>query len=137
MGTNYYSVKRDINLDGDTFWDMRGTEGVLHIGKSSAGWCFSLHVIPELGINDLNDWVRMFIEPDRVIINEYLEIVPLDRMMGVITCRSRPEKENFTNSLYERNFTIEGPNNLRRHAVGDFCLGHGEGTWDYISGEFS
>ena len=28
----------------------------LHIGKSSYGWAFSLHIIPHEGLNSLDDW---------------------------------------------------------------------------------
>jgi hypothetical protein len=56
MGTNYYSVRRGVEeLDSDAFWALRDedSDDCLHIGKSSLGWCFSLHVIPERGINTL------------------------------------------------------------------------------------
>lgn len=50
MGTNYYlHTKPDCECCG------RGFEP-LHIGKSSGGWCFSLHVMPEDNINTLDDW---------------------------------------------------------------------------------
>lgn len=50
MGTNFYFYENpEIN-----------EEDALHIGKSSAGWCFSLHIIPELGIRDLSDWTKCF-----------------------------------------------------------------------------
>ena len=75
MGTNYYSVKRDIEhlvmMDfydlHERCYDLDGND-VLHIGKSSSGWCFSLHVIPEQGINSLQDWVKLFIDPERMIL---------------------------------------------------------------------
>ena len=35
---------------------------ILHIGKSSYGWHFSLCIYPELGINDLEDWKKLFSE---------------------------------------------------------------------------
>ena len=42
MGTNYYFE------DSSEVCECcgRGAES-LHIGKSSGGWCFSLHVMPE------------------------------------------------------------------------------------------
>jgi hypothetical protein len=31
----------------------------IHVGKSSGGWAFSLHVLPNLGITDLEDWAEL------------------------------------------------------------------------------
>jgi len=61
----------------------------LHIGKSSAGWCFSLHVDPDNGINDLDDWVRLWSEPGATIVNEYGETIAPDAMLKIITERGR------------------------------------------------
>ena len=36
------------------------------------------------------------------------------------------------------NYAEPGPNGLVRAKInGVHCIGHGEGTWDYITGEFS
>ena len=140
MGTNYYSLKRGVDYESEEcFWNIRGTEDCIHIGKSSAGWCFSLHIDPELGINTIEDWIRMFIEPDRIIIDEYRETVPFDRMMGIITARGRANPNNWDADTMARNHAESGPNNLVRHRIerGYGCVGHGEGTWDLIMGEFS
>jgi hypothetical protein len=142
MGTNYYSVRRGLDVESpDTFWDLRGTEDCIHIGKSSGGWCFSLHVVPEFGINTLEDWIRMFIEPDRIIIDEYREIVPFERMMGVITQRGRASARVWDDEFMRKNCAEPGPNGLYRHSLDHDreygCVGHGEGSYDYISGEFS
>lgn len=140
MGTNYYSVRRSFKYESaDLFWDRHFNEDCIHIGKSSMGWCFSLHIVPELGINTLEDWIRMFIEPDRIIIDEYREIVPFDRMMGVITARGSPNSNNWDIEAMALNHAEPGPDNLVRHRIdlGYGCVAHGEGTWDYILGEFS
>jgi hypothetical protein len=145
VGTNYFSVKRGLeDLDPDAFWERRQVgdpeaDDILHIGKSSGGWCFSLHIIPELGINDLDDWIRVFIEPDRVIINEYRERIDLTEIMRIITARSRnrPGIDRWTPEDYKRNFAEPGPNGLARHSLGHGCVKQGEGTWDCITGYFS
>lgn len=142
MGTNYYSVRRGVDYKSVlSFWDLRGTEDCIHIGKSSAGWCFSLHVVPELGINALEDWIRMFIEPDRIIVDEYHEIVPFDRMMGTITQRGSLRTLVEDDEFLRKNHAVPGPNGLYRHRLDHTrqfgCVGHGEGTWDMIFGEFS
>ena len=142
MGTNYYSVKRGLDYEKpESFWDLRGTEDFIHIGKSSAGWCFSLHVVPELGINTLEDWIGMFIDPDRIIIDEYRETVSFLDMIRIITHRSRPQSNGWEATMLERNHAEPGPNNLVRHRIEHDrkhgCVAHGEGTWDLITGEFS
>lgn len=146
MGTNYYSVPRDL-LDShvpaegfwDTFWSKRDDpeSDILHVGKSSSGWCFSLHIIPERGITTLGAWVAVFGDPERVIIDEYRDEVDMEEMLRIITCRSRREPCNWGPEKYDQNYAEPGPNNLARHAVGRGCVAHGPGTWDLISGVFS
>jgi hypothetical protein len=140
MGTNYYSVKRGVEeLDGDAFWELRDGEGdsVLHIGKSSGGWCFSLHVIPECGINDLWDWFDLLLDPDRIIVNEYREVISFSEMFRKITQRGRPDDNRWTERILQQNHAELGPNNLVRHQIGHGCVKHGAGTWDCITGRFS
>ena len=109
MSTNYYlHEKPDCECCGRPFER-------LHIGKSSAGWCFSLHVIPKAGINTLNDWRALWSAPGAHIRDEYGDLVPPDDLEIVITQRG---------------------DNPRRHKD-RYCVGHGEGPWDYIVGDFS
>jgi hypothetical protein len=139
LGTNYYSVKRGVDYEADSHWDLRGTEEFIHIGKSSLGWCFSLHVVPEFRINTYEDWVRMFIDPDRIIISEYNEVIPYTKMISIITARARPDPCTWDAEKLERNYAELGPGNLVRHRIDpeNGCVGHGEGSYDYITGEFS
>jgi hypothetical protein len=68
-----------------------------------------------------------------LIKNEYGEIVSPEGMLEVITARACTLKNRPLGGGYE-----EGPNGLIRHLIdGRFCVGHGEGTWDLINGEFS
>lgn len=136
MGTNFFSVKKGIEGEAD-FWSMRESPEVMHIGKSSGGWCFSLHVVPEQGIEDLYDWIPILTDPDRVIINEYRDTIEFYEMIKIITHRSRSEPSNWTLEDYSRNYAEPGPNNLARHTVGQGCLRQGTGTWDCIEGYFS
>jgi len=137
MGTNYY-----LHLDPAT-----REPSVLHIGKSSAGWCFSLHVIPQLRLNTLEDWKAEFalgriFDTDDEPMDEPISI---EEMLGVITKRAWPHEKS--NNWYDQNGAEPGPNGLARHRIGpgrdamgidpnSGCCGHGEGTWDYIRGEF-
>ena len=132
-------MKRGVDYESDSHRDLRGTEEFIHIGKSSLGWCFSLHVVPEFGINTYEDWVRMFIDPDRIIISEYNEVIPYTKMISIITARARPDPCTWDAERLARNYAEPGPNNLVRHRIDpeNGCVGHGEGSYDYISGEFS
>ncbi len=66
MGTNYYWSPPDAKCA--TCGHVKES---LHIGKSSAGWAFSLRIHPELGINCLDDWDRRWETPGSVIEDEY------------------------------------------------------------------
>lgn len=114
----------------------------LHIGKSSGGWCFALHVTDT--IRSLEDWKSKWAEG--VIVDEYGTEYTPEEMLQVITGRSRPEPVRVSpldpyyksvEDLLEKNHAELGPNNLLRHKIGLHCCGHGAGTWDLIEGEFS
>lgn len=112
MGTNYYlhkqppcpCCKRDYEA--------------LHIGKYSYGWAFMLHVIPEDGINDLSDWVRLWSEPNACIKDEYGSIVTKWEMLEIVTDPKRPQRR------------------LQRSWGDPHCIGNGE-KYDLIIGNFS
>ena len=128
MGTNYYLDNNTCSQCGRKITGER-----LHIGKSSAGWCFSLRTYPEEGIHDLWDWMPLFFDPNNAIFDEYgFEITPVE-MISKITERSSPSKS----FPYLDSDCEEGPNGLVRHSVGNgICVGHGVGTWDLMLGEF-
>ena len=139
MGMNYYLTESPCPTCG------RGDEE-LHIGKSSCGWHFSLHVIPERGLNSLADWKRLFRKKGVVIKNEDGTKVSKVEMLDQITNRKIKRcKATFPSAYYkseqdmmEKNSAVKGLNNLWRHKFdGNHCVGHGEGTWDLITGEFS
>lgn len=111
MGTNYYlHEKPDCECCG------RPHEP-LHIGKSSAGWNFLVHIMPEYGINRLDDWRARWSKPGTYIRNEYGDRVPIEVMESAVTQRAPDLKRT---PWHDKN-----------------CYGYGEGTWDYITGDFS
>lgn len=130
MGTNYYLHEKVCEHCGRS--DER-----LHIGKSSAGWCFSLHVIPEENLESLEEWVARLSKPGCKIVDECGEAVTPEEMLDTITNRHWSAASGWTAKHYSDNYAIPGPNNLIRHAIGPYCVGHGSGTWDLIPGEFS
>lgn len=132
MGTNYYLLK-------DTCQHCGKPDEKIHIGKSSCGWCFALRVTDD--IKNLSDWKKLF--RNHSIIDEYGCNVSTDRMMEIITCRHSNNTDHgpFYDTWEEfhiRNNSEPGPNNLVRSKIdGSHCVGHGDGTWDLITGEFS
>jgi hypothetical protein len=131
MGTNYYYFRKPkCECCGREFEP-------LHIGKSSVGWCFLLHVEPELGINTLDDWKSWFKVKGSYIRNECNEIRSEPEMIQIITERFVGIPITRNPKWLEQNHAEPGPNNLLRSQVGRGCVGHGDGTWDYITGEFS
>lgn len=131
MGTNYY-------LHVGVCPTCGRAEEVLHIGKSSAGWCFALHVLPERGINTLADWEQEW-GPSRhyrEIRDEYGEVVTPEELLRSITERSWEDSEPQSPAWYMENHAEPGPKGLARHRIGQHSVGHGPGTWDYVLGEF-
>jgi len=136
MGTNYYIV--------DNVCDKCGRyDEIYHIGKSSGGWCFSLHVEPERGINTLGDIRKLW--ENLVIKDEYEESLLPEEMLDIIMNRkwksrdsNKPYGYKSWDEFHKQNGSESGPNGLVRSRIdGRHCVGHGDGTWDLIVGEFS
>lgn len=139
MGTNYYvenPLCQHCGRDGER----------LHIGKSSAGWNFGLHVIPEKGLNDLSDWTDYFSIDGRVIKDEYGRIIsPKEMLLKITERKGNIGKQPFCDPFYESLDDLLEKNNaeltdkglLRAKNDGKHCVGHGAGTWDLIAGDFS
>lgn len=117
-----------------------GHEGrSLHIGKSSAGWCFALQVLPAEGINNLLDWEMYWdSHPIAHIENEYGEVLDVPAMLKVIKERSWPRCDtSLSEEFLRHNHAVAGPTGLARSEVDmEHCVGHGD-TWDLIRDDFS
>ena len=151
MGTNFYFLQGGLE-PCPTCGHQEEPER-LHIGKSSRGWCFSLHVIPDKGLNSLEDWKDLFWGVSGRIENEYGEPLSAMQMLGLITERGidkewgerwwdysflgRQSPYTSEADFHQKNGSERGPNNLLRHRISQHCIGHGEGTWDLIPGKFS
>lgn len=152
MGTNYYfKPAQTCDKCGNCNYTYR-----YHIGKSSGGWCFSLHVKQTLyiddaiiDINDFEDWKNVFFEQPGIIVDEYNTPISYRQMIKIIESRSwlkpnETEEDRWTYllqhrpSFFEKNQCTKGPAGLIRHKIDNrYCIGHGEGTWDLMIGEFS
>ncbi len=133
MSTNYYLRNVPCPCCGHV-------DEPLHIGKSSMGWCFALHVIPNEGLMRLEDWEARW--KDGGIFDEYGRAITPAEMHLVITER-RLDAPTWTDAALAVNQAIHGPNNLarRRVAAADStvpsgCVGHGDGPWDLVAGYF-
>jgi hypothetical protein len=126
MGTNYYLHKESTSKCVTCKHDPHSE--VLHIGKSSFGWCFSLHIIPERGINSLEDWITEWGKPGTKILNEYDEEVLPEDMIKIITTRG-PGRWCPEGSELQRHapYHKDNPGTVRE----------GPGSYDLIIGEFS
>ena len=114
MSTNYYLCKMPAHAE-------KPLANLIHIGKRSAGWAFGLHVIPELGINNLDNWITEFDRPESLhIVDEYGTILSSKDMLDIITS----PQSNWGHPVQHR----------RAGAFG--CVGNGNGPYDYIRGEF-
>ena len=140
MGTNYYSVLKSELPSLDPTINFYYSKNTYHIGKSSYGWVFSLHVIPDIGIIDLASWFYYLSHPDRSIIDENGNEISFEEMMTIIKERKRELPPQAPLHFYSQS-AIMGPNNLIRSKIdGEHVVSwgdNGHGTWDCIVGEFT
>lgn len=141
MGTNYYAV--------ETGWKKVRHPEKKHIGKSSGGWCFSLHVYPEEGLKTWSAWKKLLSKSSFEIYDEYGQLHSFEDFLDTVESRSwgndfeKPIPSVFPQyksweEFFTRNYAEPGPNGLLRHKIdGTHCIGHGKGTYDYLIGEFS
>lgn len=129
MGTNYY-------LHSDPCPHCGRSDEPVHIGKSSCGWCFSLHVTND--IHSLDDWMKVWAKPGRFILDEYGERITKATMLRIITRAGLTNAVRWHKEELIANHAVRGPKGLARALMdGKHCVGHGDGAWDLIAGEFS
>ena len=130
MGTNYYHHPKPPCECCGRAWEPR------HIGKSSCGWCFALHVYPDDGIRGIDDWVRQW--QSGVIKDEYGHQVTPAEMLSKIVDRERVGKPPLDSQWLASNSAVRGPKGLaRRRLERHRVVGYGDGPWDLCVGEFS
>ena len=111
--------------------------GRIHIGKSSYGWCFALHVFKKIDLDEeeeleryvahdiesLEDW-RELLSSGGVIKDEEGDVITCQEMFAIITDRAN---------------LCADDQKPKRHSIHRYslCVGHGDGDWDYMRWEFS
>jgi len=132
MGTNYYLTATVCPCC------KQPTAENKHIGKSSAGWVFALHVYPEEGINDLPDWKEKWSADGATITDEYGKIITPAEMFDVVMARyGARDRKDQDDSWYACNGAERGPYRLARAKIGRHCIAHGLGTYSCHTGDFS
>lgn len=142
MGTNYYLHKGEQPCKCCGISTDRNPK---HIGRSSYGWNFALHVLPEIDINTFADWIQLIGSNQYTIMDEYDEIISLDQLKEIVLNRGTDQWCPQTLPPIDRRSTYPiryHPKyaTLRQHIIdGDFCIAHGpdDATYDCIIGIFS
>src|SRR5215472_706905 len=137
MGTNYFCKTDRYELTGFPQTVEPGESAILHIGKSSAGWTFALHAIPELELYDLEDWLKLWQGGAWLIYDDAGAAYSVQGVVNVILARFGKFPVGRTPLWYRENAALPGPHGLARRLIGSFCVRHGEGAYDVCVGEFS
>lgn len=136
MSTNYYAVLGKPSTCEHCGHMEKPRE--LHIGKSSIGWTFALHIEPDDPTHPQTwaEWLDLLNRDGVSIENEYGEPITIEAMTAAVTMRSHFRDREPSTEWLERNSAIPGPNNLARRKIGRFAVAHGAGTWDLCIGHF-
>lgn len=146
MGTNYYCYKSFDLLDSALGKEEDNLPRI-HLGKSSAGWCFSLHVYPEseegipflYSYKGVERWLQGEVSRGGQIRDEYGTLITVENFHRIVTERSWDRDwdsdwwapvHNFLGvpgftlpgyksekEFHRSNNSERGPNNLLRHKV--------------------
>lgn len=139
MGTNYYVKTGEKYVKNGWL-----TEEIYHIGKSSYGWYFALHVIPWAGLNSFEDWKEYL--KGKTIHDEYGRKVSYSRMIKTILRDSKDESWG-KQSNYEEGLVVSDDGDYKT-CVGKYglhyCIGrgacldrvNGDGCYTLVEGDF-
>lgn len=97
MGTNYYAVRGRCPECGRYDESDR-----LHIGKSSIGWPFLFHAVPEKGLVDWASWRRYLAEPGVEILDEYNGKSSVEGLDALIVVKRRHSQDAHVLALNRR-----------------------------------
>lgn len=77
MSTNYYAHTNACICCGRS-------DNSIHIGKSAAGWRFALRLHPEADLNSLEDWLRLLMQTETTIFDEYHNRLTMVEFLGIV-----------------------------------------------------
>ena len=97
MGTNFYVKTGKMEKVICNYGCEHLIEEELHVGKNSYGWKFNLHIIPDKGINELEDW-RPILKSGK-IFDEYDRAISYDEMIDYIVNKEPMEYKECTDYL--------------------------------------
>lgn len=143
MGTNYYVT---IPSGGESLVEglpreTRHETDVLHVGKSSGGWYFTLRVYPGR-VATLEDWLSLLKRLTEIgghIVDEYGDSHTLPVFTATMTDRTWHPVEHDAQFLAE-NFARKGRNGLLSHDPekdGHATGSHPVHPVDYVAAAFS
>lgn len=103
--TNGYAWNKTYYKDIDSL--NKDYYHVLHIGKSSCGWHFSLCIYPLIGINSLDDWKKVWSSGDCKIYTEYGEEISQEEVLSYIVDRQGIDEKDEAKILKQNNDMAE------------------------------
>lgn len=136
MGINYYcETGRMLEVECDCGFRHMMPE-TLHIGKSSHGWKFALHAIPEKGLECWKDWEvvlrdakRIFDEDGDDVTFEDMRETVLHRAMELddeAKARVEETAERYGYFLDRRVWLFGGERGRKQGEDGDYSIMEGE-----------
>ena len=134
MGINFY-------LHINTCDHCGRSEKTLHIGKSSTGWAFLLHVDPtgETCPRNWSEWAALIAKPgerNRVTDEDGREYT-LPELVEVVMHRKGATTLETSNNTADGRWFDKSTHLWRVTVDGDRCIETGDGTYDLIVGEFN
>lgn len=137
MGRNFYwsdETQEERQEEREKHW--------LHIGKSSAGWLFSMHVIPSEDIESWNDW-QSVLQASGKIFDDSHNVVTFEELRQIVEDRSAKHPLEFDWSTKEEliaeTITYNTKYNLLQtgpKAEHFTKTVFGEGPWKYCNYDF-
>lgn len=115
MGTNYYWHESGER----TCSHCKQATPNLHIGKSSMGWTFSLHIHPDEGIYNLDHWRAKW--ASGLIVDEYGDTVTPEAMLACITERGGGKHPLTSHVGYRDRHGFAGPKATYGGPTYDLC----------------
>lgn len=99
MGTNYYLVANEDDtqefIDNCEHMHIGDSKihkaACLHIGKSSYGWAFHFMGYRSLGIESLDNYIKLMNNTSRVIVDEYSEVIDAGWLIEMIRTDKAPK----------------------------------------------